>query len=100
MASKDLVAIIDQQRVVEAKPFDAAGDLLDLLGRVCAGVTRSKVAESGGAGFRSSFESPMYYDGSIRNPRKLLAVLAAVIQNQPINYYSGGAGKRSSISAS
>ena len=40
MTGKDLIFIIDQYRVVKPKPFDAAGDLLDLLRRMGARIRR------------------------------------------------------------
>ena len=40
MATDDVAMLIDQNRNVEAESADAAGDLLDLLVRVCTWISR------------------------------------------------------------
>jgi hypothetical protein len=39
MASHDLIVIVDQNGIVKTKALDASGDLLDLLGRMGAGIS-------------------------------------------------------------
>jgi hypothetical protein len=51
MAGHDLIVVVDQNWVVEAKTFDASGDLLDLLGRVSAGIARVRVKGMSGPMF-------------------------------------------------
>jgi hypothetical protein len=49
MPGDDLVVVIDQNGVVEAETLDAACDLLNLLGRVSAGVARVRSQRVGGS---------------------------------------------------
>jgi hypothetical protein len=51
MTGEDLILIIDQDRIVKSKPFDAAGDLLDLLGRIGTSVTGIGAKRVGGPVF-------------------------------------------------
>ena len=82
MTGKDLIAIIDQQRVVKPEPFDAAGDLLDLLGRMGTGVTRVGPQRVG----RPVFEVHKGPPETIRvvSPKNSVDRLHAVMQNRRI----------------